>query len=471
MLATQNYGKGVNMKNQEQFRYTRDPAVERVDSIEFVTGKRSMKVSAEDKVFAFESANLKALRQDDVVGTDLGVPFYSKKNNRMYLLFGDTYGAGKMNAQGEAPDKQWRSSTMAVSSDFDLSDGLTFDGWYRGSKDKAQAVIEGKHIPLPECIANGFERTKIPQGGIEVNGTIYIYYESIRNFAKGGTWRVNYQGVIKSTDGCRTFERVPDLTWFNSVDDKFGYALVSAAEPWEDAVSRTTVTDEAVDAARKKIKRAEERQAPYFAQCYPIDGKDGYVYIFGRRAGRQHGIKVMRVKYENIEKFEEHEYYLGNDKNGGPVWEKGYEGLAKLNNNEVGYVIASNEDEASSNMSVMWNEYLGKWMLVYFRPKKLDGDGNEIYPNSIGFRLSDVPYGNYGEYHSIMKHDYFARDGHYGFLGVEWDYPNPDRTPPSLFYGGFVHEKYTEQNGKVFYVVLSIAPPVYNSALLRVELV
>ncbi len=449
--------------------YTRDSIVKKVSGVEFLTGKRTATVKETGKTFYYESKNLLKFPDDDVCGTDGGEIFYNSKTDTTFILFGDSYAAGKMNAAGEAPDRQWRSNLLAMTKDTDASDGISFDGWFRGNKGKACAIVEGKHLPVPECKEHGYERTKIPMGGIEINGTVYVYYESIRYFLRGGFWKVNYGGVIKSTDNCKTFERVPDLTWFPSVTDQFDYALVSATQSWEDTDKQPEVNKKTIAAAKKKISRADERVAPYFAQCYPLDGKDGYVYIFGRRGGRQHGIKMMRVRYENIEKFDEHEYYLGNDKNGDPIWEKGYEGLAKLNNDEVGYVLASNEDEPASNMSAMWNEYLGKWMLVYYRPKRVDEEGKEIYPASIGFRLSDVPYGNYGEYHTIIDPEFYVKDDHYGFLGFEWSYGEP-YVATAVFYGAFVHEKYTEEKGKVFYLIHAIAPPVYNCVLIKIEL-
>lgn len=62
-----------------------------------------------------------------VAGTDLGIPVYDSKNQRMMLFFGDTFSE---QIKGEGSGKgNWRSNVCAYSSDFDLSDGLTLDGW------------------------------------------------------------------------------------------------------------------------------------------------------------------------------------------------------------------------------------------------------------------------------------------------------------------------------------------------------
>ena len=434
----------------EEPGYFRDMQVKSVVGIEFLTGRRFY-TNSEGKRVPYTAYNFVNFTDNDVGGTDLGVPFYNSKNDTMYFLFGDTYGASGGN---------WRSSVMGITKDFDASDGIHFDSWWRPKNcayKSAQAVIEGKHLPTDDCVANGYERTKIPQGGIEVNGTVYIFYESIRNFGAAGTWRVNYQGAIKSTDNCETFERVYDLTWFNSVTNKFDYAIRSAEQSWEDATTPVNLSAP----VEGKIERAEEREAPYFSQCYPVDGKDGYVYLFGRKSGRQHGVKVARVAYENIEVFSEYEYYLGTDYNDDPVWEKGYSGLKKLNNDNTGYILETNEDEPSSNMTIMWNEYLKKWMFVYFRP------ASARVNSSIGYRLSDTVWGNYGEFHEVLEQDFFSPDG--SGTGVRHVIADLSCTKEFTFYGGFCHEKWQERDGQVFYFVATVGG-IYNSALFKVTL-
>ena len=61
--------------------------------------------------------------QVNVYGTDLGSMF-THSNGRIYFLFGDTFGA-----PGAPGSIDWRSNTMAFSSDTVASDGIQFDGW------------------------------------------------------------------------------------------------------------------------------------------------------------------------------------------------------------------------------------------------------------------------------------------------------------------------------------------------------
>lgn len=65
----------------------------------------------------------------DVGGTDLGIPFtYTYKNQEeedvteLRILFGDTF-------SNEYLVGNWRSNVMAVTTDFDFTDGITIDSF------------------------------------------------------------------------------------------------------------------------------------------------------------------------------------------------------------------------------------------------------------------------------------------------------------------------------------------------------
>ena len=74
-----------------------------------------------------------------------------------------------------------------------------------------------------------------------------------------------------------------------------------------------------------------------------------------------------------------------------------------------------------------------------------NGDG-------IVYREADNIYGPYSEPKLLVPYSYPFANG------------------VSSIYGGFVHEKYTEQNGKVFYMTISQWMPVYNSSLVKITL-
>ena len=344
-----------------------------------------------------------------VGGTDLGIPVYNSKNDTMYLFFGDTF-QNEKNQTG-----YWRSNVVGLSKDYDLSDGLTFDSFLAGSSGIAKAVIDGHH-------ADGFEMTKIPTGAVEVDGVLYMFYFSIR------TWNpnsMNYGGAVKSTDNGETWERVYDMTWVDH--DEGGYSADIARLVNEDIDLQENGGN--IDIAG--------RAGNTFTQIFPIDGKDGYIYILGEGKYRQGGIRMGRVKKENIEVFEEYEYFNGIE-NGQPVWLKGSEGLAVIEESKKSYIIADH----CSEQSCMYNEYLQKWMVVYLHN---NGDG-------IVYREADNIYGPYSEPKLLVPYSYPFANG------------------VSSIYGGFVHEKYTEQNGKVFYMTISQWMPVYNSSLVKITL-
>lgn len=333
----------------------------------------------------------------DVDGTDLGIPVYSQKENNLWLFFGDTFNTPFPS------DSNWRGTVIGKITNFNPEEPFKFDTFVLDENKKAKDLIIAHHSTQEEL----YERTKICQGAVEVDGIMYAFYESIRFWGEPGWWDCNYGGAIKSIDGGVTWERVYDLTWVESNKGEFASKIKELAE--QDMNLKPSGIDLSM----------EERVSKAFMQLYPIDGKDGYIYLYGRHAGRQYGITCARVKKENIEKFKEYEYLLGfNDSK--PIWSKGVEGLKELNNHEFQMISAP-----VSNMSVIYNNYLGKWMCVYFKP----GYG-------IVYNTALTPYGPYNDCEVILGNDYPFPCGKY-------------------IYGGFTHELLSEDNGQKIYLLVS----------------
>lgn len=375
--------------------------------------------------------------QWDMGGTDLGFPIYNSINNKMYYAFGDSF-------SDPGQTSRWRSNTLAISEDYDFSDGITINDYYKGATGIAKAVIDGHHT-----LTYGYEVTKIPTGGIEVNGNIYLFYMSIRQW---DGWIVNYNGVVKSSDNGLSWERLYDLTWavtdgITEIGDNVGIDPNRYLNG-EYALSSQTVAADTLLLANQTINLSdrnytevdyislEGRAAPNFGQIFPVDGKDGYIYILGIPGGRGRGTKLGRVLKADIEKFEEYEYFIGKNDNNEPQFIKGREGLAAIFDNEDSFIIP----QPCGELSVMYNNYLNKWMFV----------------NSIGqglnFRLADNLWDRWSTEQTILYSD--------------------DLQPINIgvTYGGQIHEKLTEEDGRTFYIILSQWMPTYNSSVIKVRL-
>ena len=111
----------------------------------------------------------------DVLGTDLGIPVYSPSRRRMYFLFGDTFGVpegavlkdNKICAVGapEGRTTNWRGTIAGYTDNFDLTNGIHWNGFLDDGDGKARALIRAHHMKN----AQEKEVTKICQGGIEID--------------------------------------------------------------------------------------------------------------------------------------------------------------------------------------------------------------------------------------------------------------------------------------------------------------
>lgn len=373
--------------------------IEKVEFKEFVTGPDS------------PSDTLKW----EVNGTDLGIPCYSEKENKLWLFFGDTF-ASPFNTQA----LNWRGTVIGKVSDYAADDRFLIDEFISDEKGLAKNLITHHKTKSSEH----YEVTKISQGGIEIDGVMYTFYESIRCWGEPGFWDVNYSGALKSVDGGENWERVYALTWADLDQKEFTAQTKELAEQNTELKASGVSID------------IEKHNAPTFAQIYPVDGKDGYVYIYGRRGGRQFGITVARVRREDFENFDVYEYLTDADEQ---MWVKGEKGLKE---------IAENEDRAriipapASNMTVAYNPYFKKWMLVYFKPN-----------TGIVVCFADTPYGKFGETHTVIPNDFTLPKG-------------------QGFYGAFTHELMLRENGKKMLLVISQWTKLfYGSELLEVTFV
>ncbi|NHJ05161.1 MAG: DUF4185 domain-containing protein [Candidatus Heimdallarchaeota archaeon] len=136
----------------------------------------------------------------DVNGTNLGIIL--KHNSKYYYIFGDTMGYGSYLGDN------WRSNTMAYSTDTDPSDGIAFDGWILNpTTGYAKELISSAKIDF-------VEKTCIPTAAVSYDGNIYIYYMSVSHWGVvGGNWDCNNASIAMSTDNGQTFTKIDAISW------------------------------------------------------------------------------------------------------------------------------------------------------------------------------------------------------------------------------------------------------------------
>lgn len=358
-----------------------------------------------------------------VLGSDMGYPIYDDETDTMYFAHGDT-----MNTEDMTPT-MWRSNVMSY-----IENISQYDFWERtGGMDGyvpvseagvAMPIIEGWHTP--ENIR--FELSKIPRGGVVINGNMYMWYMSMRMLTPW--WENNYSSVVKSSDKGKTWERLHDLTWVRSDTENIDNIKRLATE----SIDRD-VGDIDMDFSK--------RVAPNFMQMSPVDGKDGYVYIFALHEGVQCNLKMARVAYEDIEDFEKYQYYNGTNLTGEPIWLMGSAGLKTINGSDESFLIKRVQGERHSGvgeLNVFYNEYLGKWII-----------SNHVWAETIKFRMSDNIYGPYSEAETVLDLS---------------DYNFPDGLGERL-YGGLSHEMMSRDGGKKIYMIVCVWNP-YAPILLEV---
>lgn len=384
--------------------------IENVEWLGLITGPDSL------------SADVCARAQ--VGGTDLGFPVFVESNRKMFLFFGDTF---QVKMQG-----LWRSNVCAYTSQTDkLTDGLRLEGFLMQEDGKmAKGIVNSSHVVCDE-------RTKIPTGSIYVDGTIYLFFFSKYAWVANGVPRdrsMNFGGAVKSVDEGKTWQRLPELTWFDHNKTPEDYLCGNNTE----RLRFLALEDVDLTALNAETDICSHT-GYYFTQMFPVDGKDGYIYFLGEGGYRSSGMKLARVKKEiaSIENFEEYFYFNGIDDEGNPVWLKGSSGLKTVCENEKAFII----DDVCGEQSCIYNEYLKKWIVAY-----------TTVPDRISYVFSEQIWGPYSEPRTLIDTSY--------------PFPNKDTS----IYGGFMHEKWTEEKGKVFYFIMSQYDLAYNSSIVKVTL-
>lgn len=302
---------------------------------------------------------------------DLGSMF--EADGKVWFVFGDTFGA-RDEGQTGGGGSFWRSNTLGYTTDDDPSDGITLDGMITDSSTTAKELLESKKI-------DGDEMTVIPTYGFAANGAMYLHFMSVRHWGEPGEWEVNYAGLAKSTDGGQTWSKLDQPRWDG--DSRFVQ------------VASYHVTEDGVDT----------------------------LYFWGITHGRFGGVSLAKVAASDVEDPAAWRYFTGTDPAGDPRWGDDPAAAALVVDDLVG------------ELSVVWNEYLGRWIMTYLS----EGTG-------VVIREGITPWGPWSDPKVLVSSS---------------DVPG--------LYAPFMLDRYTEDGGRVIYFTLSIWDP-YNVFWYRAEL-
>ena len=225
-----------------------------------------------------------------VLSTDLGSMF--DLNGTTWIAFGDTFGCCRP-AAGGGGGGQWRNNVLAYSTDHDLEDGITIDGWITSDNGRARAVLRKKFEDF----------TIIPTAGIAVGERLFLHYMAVKEWGAPGHWTLNRSGWGYSDDGGQTWTQPNESIWEG--DTNFGMTAL--------------------------VKHED------------------YLYVFGTHGGRYGGVQLARVPLDPdaVLDMTAYTYWDGSD------WSSDITKAVEIVPAPVG------------EMSVAWNEFLGRWIMIY----------------------------------------------------------------------------------------------------------
>ncbi|MBU9765646.1 DUF4185 domain-containing protein [Mycobacterium sp. TNTM28] len=352
-----------------------------------------------------------------VAGTDLGIMWnsgYTDDNGTpiIYTLFGDTYSGPNMTGD-------WRNNVLFRTSDTDMSNGLQFSDalihagaqpgipgtptWY-GTGGPAAGAAQIIYDPGYDGLF-GSTYTMIPTSAIAIEHAgdeggyrQYATVMSVRTWDNPGSWTTNYSGIAYSDDGGKTWQVDPDTV---------------RASGWLRASASYVPGDE------------------HFQQNALVmsdDPADPYVYVYGTPSGRQGSAYVARVEKDKITDLDAYQYFAGEDAAGAGQWVTGDPSAAvpvfgssstdflpqfykvldtftfglftKIANGIWVGGLPTNGNV--SEMSVQYNEYLGKYVVLY-----TDGGNNVV------MRVSDSPQGQWSDTTTLVANNLITNTGMY----------------------------------------------------------
>jgi hypothetical protein len=145
-------------------------------------------------------------------GTDLGSSFLY--NGLTYIVFGDTFDIAK---------SDWRCNVLAISSDNDPSDGITFDRMIEDRPGHAGELLSARKVDFDEI-------TVIPTYGVAVGDRLFLHYMSVMHWGAPGHWDLGSAGFAWSDDEGQTWTK--DETALLPGDTNWGQVAIVDHEDW-----------------------------------------------------------------------------------------------------------------------------------------------------------------------------------------------------------------------------------------------
>lgn len=219
--------------------------------------------------------------------------------------------------------------------------------------------------------------TLIPTNGIAQDGRMVLHYMAVRRWGTPGRWELNSSGLTYSDDEGQTWIKESAAVWPG--DSNFGQVA--------------------------------------FAR------QGGYVYLFGIPGGRFGGVQLARVAEESLLDLGDYRYFSGATA-GEAQWSEDAAEATTIVEAPVG------------ELSVIWNEHLGRWIMTYLDEGKA----------ALVIRSAAALWGPWSEESILVSGS---------------DYPQ--------LYGAYMHPWLTENGGESIYFTMSLWRP-YNVFLMRARL-
>jgi hypothetical protein len=296
-------------------------------------------------------------------GTDLGIMWENTLTGNIQLAFGDTFSGPNMTGD-------WRSNVLLLSQDKNLTNGLTL----------LQTGYAYQFIPSSSGALFPFfnsEVTIIPTSAISVANQQYVNYMSVKSWDTPGRWTTNYSAISMYNEATDKWVLLPSTirsaSWFGS-----SRPYVPGNQNFQQAAYVLEPADQVAE------------------------GDTQYLYAFGTPSGRAGSAYLSRVAVDDVDNLAKYQYWNGNDwVTGKPVAATPIIGdstrsaglfgpiIDWANNPKVlggilGGLFGAKTGGNVSEMSVQYNDYLGKYVMMY-------ADGN----NNVKLRYADEPNGQW----------------------------------------------------------------------------